>query len=225
MREPNLNDLSTFIEDEVTLASDPLFSKEALNERLSLAEKPGSSSFSNSNQSRNRSIKTLLTNINCQLCLKDHDIEMCPLFKGKDIKETIMKFRLCFGCYGKDHQKSNCKSKRVCTTCKKDHPTGLHDYVGHSEKSVNSLKDTPVNVPKPKPDVKTFNVEFNESFKSMCVVPVILRHPCSKSDIMTFALLDTCSQGSFISQDLVDSLSVDNIIRTEITIKTLFEWF
>ena len=117
LREPDLDDLVTFVDEELTLASDPLFSREAIDERNSLSNSA-------------KPVKTLFTSIQCQLCNNQHDIEECPLFKDQDIKEKIsliMRARLCFGCYNKGHCVSDCNSKRICKNCKKSHPTGLHE--------------------------------------------------------------------------------------------------
>ena len=47
-----------------------------------------------------------------------------------------------------------------------------------------------------------------------------IRHPNSKIEIKTHALLDSCSQGTFASDEFINDLKV-NGIPTEITIKTL----
>lgn len=55
----------------------------------------------------------------------------------------------------------------------------------------------------------------------MCVVPVILRRKLSGKEIInTFAILDCCSQETFIKEDLVTVLGV-NDLRTSVTINTI----
>lgn len=44
---------------------------------------------------------------------------------------------------------------------------------------------------------------------SMCVVPVILRHPEAESVVFTYALLDPCCQGTFVDDNLVKSLNIE----------------
>lgn len=105
-REPYLDDLIRFVNGEVEVASDPLFLKEALDER----------SNQNRNQSESPNLKTLLTKLKCQLCDKAHDIENCPLYKDKILKEKIrllVKAKLCFGCFCKSHLITSCKEKRI----------------------------------------------------------------------------------------------------------------
>ena len=55
---------------------------------------------------------------------------------------------------------------------------------------------------------------------SMCVVPVRVKHSDSDKEVKTFALLDTCSQGTFVTEDLIRELGVSGI-KTSINIKTL----
>ena len=55
---------------------------------------------------------------------------------------------------------------------------------------------------------------------SMCVVPVKVRLKGSGSVVETWAMLDNCSQGSFVKTNLLDELKVQGI-NTSVTIKTL----
>ena len=55
---------------------------------------------------------------------------------------------------------------------------------------------------------------------SISVVPVKVRHKNSDKEIMTFAMLDTCIQGAFITTSLMEQLNISGI-QTFINIKTL----
>ena len=50
-----------------------------------------------------------------------------------------------------------------------------------------------------------------EDVLSMCVVPVKVHHNQSDKEIITFVMLDTCSQGTFVTQSLMEQLSVKGI--------------
>ena len=108
---------------------------------------------------------------------------------------------MCFGCYGKGHVVTDCTKKRICEKCKGSHPTSLHDQS------------------KVKP-VKFVNVVCEESSINMCIVPVMLRHKDAKSDVLTYALLDSCSQGTFIDKDLINELCIQGE-EISLTVKTL----
>ena len=222
-RQPELKDMISFVEEELTLWSDPLFSKEALEQRKLLSDKnPPSSGSSN-----NRTFRNFHTQVTCRLCELSHDIESCPLFKNKPIKDKInmlMRFRLCFGCFSKNHVVTNCKNIRICSICKKSHPTSLHGYIPNSKTPTTNSS----NVPRSNPPVSTSSQSVpitsalvsGESKVSMCVVPVVLSHPSLNREVKTFALLDACSQGSFIDDALLKTFCTD-FIETNITIKTI----
>ena len=54
----------------------------------------------------------------------------------------------------------------------------------------------------------------------MCVVPIKAKYGNSGKVLETHALLDTCSQGTFILETLINNLGVKGQ-KTSITIKTL----
>ena len=54
----------------------------------------------------------------------------------------------------------------------------------------------------------------------MCSVPVRLRHFNSDKEMSIFALLDTCSQGTFVTEDLLTKLGLTDV-RTSVNIKKL----
>ena len=54
----------------------------------------------------------------------------------------------------------------------------------------------------------------------MCVVPVKVQQKESNKEIITFAMLDTCSQGTFATQKLMNQLDI-NGIQTSVGIRTL----
>ena len=59
-----------------------------------------------------------------------------------------------------------------------------------------------------------------EDVLSMCVVPVKVHHNQSDKEIITFVMLDTCSQGTFVTQSFMEQLSIKGI-PTSLKIKTL----
>lgn len=55
---------------------------------------------------------------------------------------------------------------------------------------------------------------------SMCVVSIIIKHKISPKGIITHAILDNCSQGIFIVEDLEHSFEIDGI-DTSVVVKML----
>ena len=46
---------------------------------------------------------------------------------------------------------------------------------------------------------------------SMCVAPVAIQHKDSPKEIIIHAILDSCSQGTFTVEGLVNALGIDGI--------------
>ena len=62
--------------------------------------------------------------------------------------------------------------------------------------------------------------KFDVEVIIMCVVPIKISHQNCKKTIRTYAILDNCSQGSFIKQDLLKRLGVDGQ-KLSLDLKTL----
>ena len=54
----------------------------------------------------------------------------------------------------------------------------------------------------------------------MCVVPVLVRHKLSNCIVKTYAMLDNCSQATFMRNKLLGALGLHGW-RTSITVKTM----
>ena len=120
-----------------------------------------------------------------------------------DRHRTIFQKKLCFGCYdpvSQDHNGKSCQKKRKCLVCKEDHPTTLH-----GGKSVSA-----------------FSSSMQRSVISMCVVQVEMWHDDSPNNVVkTYALLDECSTGSFVTEEVLDMLAVPNTEFTSVDVTTL----
>ena len=55
---------------------------------------------------------------------------------------------------------------------------------------------------------------------SMCVVPVQIRHPDSNKILDTYVMLDNCSQGTFVKEEIIEALGITGA-ETRVTVKTL----
>ena len=192
-READFSDLMDFIEHEVTLMSDPSYSKDA----LANANKTVKSNFTST---------TLPEPSNCPLCSSHHDIESCDEYLNMHIDDrhkTIFQKKLCFGCFdpvSQDHNGKSCQKKRKCVVCKEEHPTTLH-----GGKSLTA-----------------FSSSVQCSVISMCVVQVELWHDDSPDNVVkVYALLDECSTGSFGTDEVLDRLAIPNAEYTSVDVTTL----
>ena len=55
----------------------------------------------------------------------------------------------------------------------------------------------------------------------MCVVPVKIKFTKSKKEFKIYAMLDCCSQGTFINSELANKFRTEGTMMTIIKIKTL----
>ena len=105
------------------------------------------------------------------------------------------------------------------------HPTGLHGYVprwkvgGAADNSKDGDSDT-VKTNFAEMDVKSASANMASKIVSMCVVPIKINHEQTKGEVSTLVMLDNCSQGCFIKNNLRERLGASGR-KTEIMIKTL----
>ena len=174
----------------------------------------------------------------CQICGDGHDADDCSIFNGQTVEErskTLARKKLCYGCYTPitaDHNARTCKTRRTCKICNQKHPTGLHGYIS-KKKGINvnnggdSTKgndggdgNTLLQSNFAEVDVKCASTGFPANIISMCVVPVKLSYVKTKKEVSTLAMLDNCSQGTFLKQSIKDRLGVSGR-KTDVIIKTL----
>ena len=136
----------------------------------------------------------------------------------------MKKNRLCYGCYAEissKHTARSCTNRRVCEVCQGRHPTGLHGYKTKNKKSPNEAKADNKNETAMKSNCAGIgNAATNlGEVISMCVVSVRLRHCNSDKEVSTFALLDTCSQGTFVADDLLKKLALSGVRTSTVKVK------
>ena len=205
-RDADFNDLVEFLHRQTSYLNNPEYSGEA---------------FSDLREGRHESahVKTYATKFDFDwnphsavqryFCQESHTLENCQGIAALSISkkiEFIAKRKICFMCFrpmSKTHYANICKAKVQCEICNKIHPTLLHEY--HRPVSVNALKS-------PNPS----------QFISSCVIPVLLydkRYPDAKIEV--YAMLDSCSQGTFIDDSILRKLMLTDTRLSRITIKTI----
>ena len=112
-----------FIEDEMNLVNDPLFSREAVRQYDFKPLKPHRpkkiQSYAIKETSGNKNKGTA----KCPICEGQHDIEEYTTILEQAVEDrskTIYKKRLCCGCLeeiSKDHNAKSCSNRRQCKVC------------------------------------------------------------------------------------------------------------
>ena len=132
-----------------------------------------------------------------------------------------------YGCYeeiSSTHTARNYPKQRECKICFGKHPAHLHGFNFSSKRADGNTSSTD--------DDKTVksncayvggshnNYTGDLTVLSMCVVSVRIRHEKSNKEVISFAMLDACSQGTFSTNKLMKDLGIEGT-RTYINIKTL----
>ena len=92
--------------------------------------------------------------------------------------------------------------QKICKVCQAKHPTGLHGYKTKNKKSPNEAKVDDKNEIAMKSNCACIGNAATNPVEviSMCVVLVRLRYCNSDKEVSTFASLDTCRQGTLVSE-------------------------
>ena len=133
---------------------------------------------------------------------------------------------MCYGCYEKisqSHTARNSPIRRTCKICAGKHPTGFHgfklrrkgDDSSDDNEASEIIKSNCANIS----NTQCAAIASGQVL-SMCVIKVKVQHKESNKEIITFAMLDTSSQGTFATENLMNQLDI-NGIRTSIGIRTL----
>ena len=153
----------------------------------------------------------------------DHSLNECPTISamGMDDRQNLIKSkRLCFGCLkpsGVNHYARVCKKRLTCGKCSRQHPTILHEFHDNKNSQVSSANATNVigdeNVSPesvdvdPTVSVSTVKQQHALGNTSLCVIPVyIYSKALPERRRKVYATLDACSQGTFISEELIEAL-------------------
>ena len=164
----------------------------------------------------------------CKICNGRDDLDECKDLNDMTVEEKskfLPKQKLCYGCYeviSPKHTARNCPRRRNCKICLAKHPTGLHGYKIRRKDDSKDGYDPGKTAKNNCANIKNGQCESVRTGEvlSMCVVPVKVRHKNSDKDIKAFAMVDTCSQGTFITTSLMEQLNISGM-QTFINIKTL----
>ena len=224
---PSFSEFTAFVTKEARVSNNPISSFQALrcsegvesfnaktpNKKESLKGKLTTLATESKDQGKQDQPKTYVPKP-CLLCPdKNHQLEACPQFARKmlvDRKKYIRENKLCYGCFKTGHVYKFCRKKSTCITCGKKHHTLLHEESVNANAVVHKSANN-------KPDASTgttitshrVNMEEDQVSTSM-IVPVWVsseREPLN--EVLTYALLDTQSDSSFVLDSVANSLMIN----------------
>ncbi|XP_073785217.1 uncharacterized protein [Danio rerio] len=150
----------------------------------------------------------------CSVCKSEmHSIVKCPIFAEKpmdDKRSFIRENHMCFGCLRRGHIFRDCRRRHICGTCGLRHPTCLHeDKRKHSEVSQADITSEAYTSQEGQ-RAMSYAVTQHVSATSSIVPVFISTVEEPQNEILTYALLDTQSDTSFILKDFIDELQVSS---------------
>ncbi len=218
---PDLACFTKFLSKEARIACNPIASPLLMNFRATDERSPKRAKALNTNiQTKSFAQEKQETNGSkpkspCSVCKSEaHNITKCPTFaakSGEDKKAFICENRLCFGSLRKGHMTKDCKRRHTCNTCSRRHPTCLHEDRKQRpvEATTNSSTSTENHA-----SLQTHTVVSHASTQrasaTSSIVPVLvssIQEP--HREVLTYAILDTQSDSTFVLEDVLDKLNVD----------------
>ncbi|KAK0152254.1 hypothetical protein N1851_006383 [Merluccius polli] len=217
---PAFNRFTEFVSKEARIACNPIASPLFLNSRTP-DEKPSkrAKALSTSAQSKDHTSKVSENvsfprpRVPCLICKEEsHGIAKCPGFAAKpmgDKKTFIHQNHLCFGCLRKGHITKDCRTKHICGVCGRRHPTCLHDDERGRKSGEVTMKSSSTEGQVTQIHKVNSHAVIREASATSSIVPVYLSSVNEpEKEILTYALLDTQSDSTFVLEDLARELNV-----------------
>ena len=120
------------------------------------------------------------------------------------------------------HNAKTCNKRLNCRTCSGGHPTAIYGYVPKRKVDDQRSNENDESVTNSLADVRILStvVKHQNKMISMCIVHVKVRDAAQGKDVLTYAMLDNCSQRSFIRETLVEKMQTSGR-KTTLYLKTL----
>lgn len=155
----------------------------------------------------------------CLCCAKNHILEECKLFNGREHKEKrnfLREQRVCFACLCIGHMSRDCERCLFCKVCGKTHPTVLH--IKRRIPGLAQLKESSSEQPT---SLKTCG--HTGAGKDRCVLsilPVKVKSARGNHILKTYAFLDPGNSATFCSEHLMQKLNITGK-RTNFLLQTM----
>ena len=214
-RYPSFNRFTLFITEEADILCDPvLFDLGRYDDREHLHANRATQKPYHKHIER-RALATELVNKSdqCELCHKmNHSLAICRIFISKTPEERrtfIMEKGICYSCFNKGHRAKDCKNKLICNKCKYPHPTSLCGDMKYFKEKSNVHRREAIDVTKlPTSHGQSMKVSSsNDADITTMIVPVFVSSENSNESILIYALQDSQSDSTFISDAVASQLN------------------
>ncbi|XP_073831766.1 uncharacterized protein [Musca autumnalis] len=162
------------------------------------------------NNKFNRSAHTFVnSNSNCSYCnSSEHNLSTCSSFANIVVSERfnfVKRNGHCINCLRKGHMVSKCSSKSRCRVCDSAHHTILHIFSTPEQPSTSNSNSN-----SPQPSTSSNPVSFvARSFRRAIIPTAVILMKDNRGSFHTVrALLDSCSELNFISEETAKRLKL-----------------
>ncbi|KAL0852869.1 hypothetical protein ABMA27_012663 [Loxostege sticticalis] len=191
--------------------------------------------FNNRNQNLpvNKTKSMHVSNTNCPFCSEEHKLSFCQKFKNESVdsrREFVQSNNICFCCLGSKHSARFCQANVKCRICRKKHHALLHPAgkgTSGIQSTVAQVKDTPLNnsgstdvegTDLADPVISLFSTKDYKVSQVLLATALLDTTSRRGEKFVIRALLDQGSQSSFITESIVQLLSLKKIpVRSQIS--------
>lgn len=217
---PSFACFTEFIQMEARIACNPIASPLLMNHKPTDERLPKRARALNTSTHKNNFTSEIKETFNskpkppCPICKDEtHGVGRCPTFAAKsmeDKKAFIHENHLCFGCLRKGHSSKDCKRRHTCGTCNRRHPTCLHEERDKRPVEAQEKPSTSTDNSASQEIKVTSHAVMQRASATSSIVPVLMSSTEEpQREVLTYALLDTQSDSTFILEDLLEELNVD----------------
>ncbi|XP_017494101.1 PREDICTED: uncharacterized protein LOC108382220, partial [Rhagoletis zephyria] len=167
--------------------------------------------LSNAKQGQRLQSTFAISKAHCALCSNsEHKLAECSQFKGMSTTnrfDFIKKCGLCINCLGTGHRMAQCPSKHRCRSCSRSHHTLLHnERPPPSQQPSISNSSTTSSSSQPVAAITHSHSNLSQAGNVILATAMILVKDSSGTYKVGRALLDSCSQVNFISEEFAQKL-------------------
>ena len=232
-RDPNLKDITDFVEAKSRAANHPIFGKVSGDQksrtpisRDGQGQRKGARLFATQGEHKQpfRNSEERAVPPKCPSCKANHWLSQCDDFKKLRLYDRYKFVRdgnLCLNCLVPGHFVKDCPKKSFCKIqgCTEKHSTFLHNDRDRDQKetpaNANSTESRKTEPAAPSTQGNngyvqggTFQASDGSSVVGLSIVPVKVKAKGQGKNVLTYAFLDSGSNTSFCTDDLLRKLGV-----------------
>ena len=240
-RDPNLKDISEFVEARSRATNHPIFGKVQSEQRPPFNSRTNTRSRRDGKTFTTQGLEQPLPQrpnskeerkeLKCPSCKRNHWLSQCEEFKKLSVSnryQFVRANKLCLNCLVPGHFVQDCSKRSFCRIqgCTKKHSTYLH--VRETPPSQNE-KEGQTEPPATPGAAQASNSYLNSvnasqatsgSVVGLSIVPVKVKVKGSSKKVLTYAFLDSGSNTSFCTEDLLRKLGAEGK-KTSLSLTTM----